>query len=214
MDSDAGGQEHEQEWRLKFLATRAVPNGFAAFSTDTKVPGKGFDGAAAAKAGQDRAHRSSRRVFLPSALLLTPLRSALVLILLCASACVSPGQNAPFTHSPPSSFARVGLTDCLGDTVVRPRSLLLACGDGNAEAVELVWEDWGAPTATARGVIRSLVCDPSCAESRETRDAPGVVVVSQPESCPDGLMSYGLLIYYEYGATAEERVQMNLFCPS
>ncbi|MCC6831132.1 MAG: hypothetical protein IT200_07270 [Thermoleophilia bacterium] len=45
----------------------------------------------------------------------------------------------------------------------RPAQIVLACGDGNAVLNDLVWNGWGAGTATATGTLGTNTCDPTCA---------------------------------------------------
>ena len=46
----------------------------------------------------------------------------------------------------------------------------------------LRWRGWGGPSATATGRVRTLVCDPSCAEGRIER-ATAELTLSEPRAC-------------------------------
>jgi hypothetical protein len=48
--------------------------------------------------------------------------------------------------------------------VVRPSSIVLACGDGNASLTGLSWSSWTATTAAATGWFTHNTCTPNCAQ--------------------------------------------------
>jgi hypothetical protein len=47
---------------------------------------------------------------------------------------------------------------------VRPARIILACGDGNAIALGLTWQRWGATRAAGTGALSLNDCTPDCAE--------------------------------------------------
>jgi hypothetical protein len=47
---------------------------------------------------------------------------------------------------------------------VRPVSIMLACGDGNASLTRLTWSSWTPTTALATGLYTHNLCVPNCAE--------------------------------------------------
>lgn len=51
--------------------------------------------------------------------------------------------------------------NCSGGQV-RPRSIVLACGDGAAVAVDLVWTVWTRTHAMATGIVSQDNCDTGC----------------------------------------------------
>jgi hypothetical protein len=69
------------------------------------------------------------------------------------------------------------IADCGGKPLSEPASLLLACGDGVRMLHDLTWTGWGEPTATARGTVSEVVCEPSCVNGHEVR-SPATVTVS------------------------------------
>ncbi|MFF8448650.1 hypothetical protein ACF06Q_13215 [Streptomyces leeuwenhoekii] len=69
------------------------------------------------------------------------------------------------------------IADCAGKPLSEPVSLLLACGDGGIMLHDLTWTGWGEPTATARGTVSEVVCEPTCVNGREVR-SPATVTVS------------------------------------
>ena len=56
------------------------------------------------------------------------------------------------------------------------------------ELSALRWNGWGSSRAQASGRVRTLVCDPSCAQGK-TEDSTAVLVLSAPRRC-DGKRFY------------------------
>jgi hypothetical protein len=50
------------------------------------------------------------------------------------------------------------------DSRVRPRSIIVSCGDGNLQLRALSWRRWGAPVARGFGAALANDCVPFCAE--------------------------------------------------
>jgi hypothetical protein len=46
----------------------------------------------------------------------------------------------------------------------------------------LRWSGWGNPSATGRGKVDTLICDPTCATGRRERST-AVIVLSKPRRC-------------------------------
>jgi hypothetical protein len=72
------------------------------------------------------------------------------------------GQALAATTRP----AKLPLIDwnCTSPGRVKPATIVLACGDGNAQAVNLTWLKWGARLASARGDLTQNDCTPDCAD--------------------------------------------------
>ncbi len=100
------------------------------------------------------------------------------------SPSVTRTRPAPRTSSPDTASLRAlaavtYLAECVDDSLVqRPRSYVLACGDGNQSLDGLVWSNWGSPRATATGKVVVNNCDPSCADGK-TISYPVRVVASK-----------------------------------
>jgi hypothetical protein len=73
----------------------------------------------------------------------------------------------------------VGVIDLRLRTAIAPDSLQL---NREQQALELEWSGWGTPHATARGKVRTLICDPTCAQGRLAQ-APGTVELSGIRVC-------------------------------
>ena len=128
------------------------------------------------------------------------------------SPSLSPGVSGSSTPSSATSgTSTAGLTDCFNHTVVRPKSLLLACGDGGVTALRLVWQGWGHATSTGRGIISYVVCNPDCANGTE-RQAPATVTVGRLQVCPNGRQSYTRLTY-DYKGNQAGPVTNTVPCP-
>ncbi|MGC8628025.1 MAG: hypothetical protein ACP5VR_10855 [Acidimicrobiales bacterium] len=75
----------------------------------------------------------------------------------------------------------VAVMDCgLGKPSVRPKSLVLACADANAEAVGLKWSSWGSAEAVAKGVYTWNLCLPYCAASKKWGRTAATLTLSDP----------------------------------
>jgi hypothetical protein len=68
---------------------------------------------------------------------------------------------------------------------VRPASITLTCGDGQAGVENMTWTTWSASTATGKGDYFEDPCVPNCADGgRETY--PVQVMLSGVKTSPDG----------------------------
>ena len=54
-------------------------------------------------------------------------------------------------------------TDLADPGTVRPATIQIACGDGNAVATHLVWATWGNDSANGVGTFSQNTCTPDCA---------------------------------------------------
>jgi hypothetical protein len=73
----------------------------------------------------------------------------------------------------------VGVIDLKLRTTIAPDSLQL---NREQEAIELEWTGWGTPHASARGKVRTLICDPNCAQGLLAQ-ASGTVELSDIRVC-------------------------------
>jgi len=73
-----------------------------------------------------------------------------------------PGSTAPPTVAMTQVASQVLVTSCGSGGAVKPASIVLACADGNAQAVKLVWSSWGSSEATGSGDYTVNDCVPSC----------------------------------------------------
>ncbi|MEU6992769.1 serine/threonine-protein kinase [Streptomyces sp. NPDC046465] len=85
------------------------------------------------------------------------------------SAAAEPSRQAPTRIETRPSTRPAAIADCAAKSLPRPDWLLLACGDGKAGLLDLVWSGWGTPTARATGRGWHVICEPSCADGREVQ---------------------------------------------
>lgn len=136
--------------------------------------------------------------------------AVLIVVALPIAAC---GSSSSSSYSSAASGASAaGMTDCSNHTVVRPKLFVLACGDGNAWASNLVWQDWGQATTIGRGIINLNLCDPDCATSKSYLHAQGTLTANRLQVCPDGQQRYTRLTY-DYSGDKTGPVTMTVPCP-
>jgi hypothetical protein len=77
----------------------------------------------------------------------------------------------------PASSARTVVFDCPGQhALVRPRSFVLTCADGNAYFAKLSWTGWTPGLASAKGTLVLNDCTPYCAAGH-FHSYPAIVVL-------------------------------------
>lgn len=74
----------------------------------------------------------------------------------------------------------------------RPKSLTLACGDGNTVLKGLKWSSFGGASAQAKGTFTIDLCEPNCAAGKAA-SFPVTVTASSPRNCKGGLRVYNKL---------------------
>ena len=78
-----------------------------------------------------------------------------------------PAQAAPAHPAAPA--ARLVVFDCPGQhAMVRPKSFVLACADGNSALQKLAWSTWASGLASAKGTLVQNDCTPYCAPGTST----------------------------------------------
>jgi hypothetical protein len=76
----------------------------------------------------------------------------------------------------------VGVVDLANRAAIAPQRMDV---NGEQKLDRLRWSGWGNPSATGRGDVDTLVCDPTCATGRLERST-AVIVLSKPRRCGDG----------------------------
>jgi hypothetical protein len=101
-----------------------------------------------------------------------------------ATASVAPEATAQPLAYGPGAKARlaggaIGVVDLANRAAIAPRRM-----DVNSEQKldRLRWSGWGNPSATGRGAVDTLVCDPTCATGR-LEQSTAVIVLSKPRRC-------------------------------
>jgi hypothetical protein len=77
---------------------------------------------------------------------------------------------------------------------VRPKSIILACGDAGLRAEGLSWSAWGQPRAVATGTAVANTCDPDCATGG-TASFPVTLAADRLATCRDGTRRYTRVTY-------------------
>ena len=52
------------------------------------------------------------------------------------------------------------------DAQFKPKTIILACGDANAQIKNIDWSSWGKRKAKGKGTGRFNTCDPNCAQGK------------------------------------------------
>jgi hypothetical protein len=89
--------------------------------------------------------------------------------------------------------AAIGLPDCTGKLVVRPSSVVLACGDDNFQAKQLRWSGWGQSFAAAQGTASVNDCKPDCAAGH-FHSYPVILIAKGRQTC-SGRPAYAGVTY-------------------
>ena len=74
---------------------------------------------------------------------------------------------------------------------VRPRTITIACADGNLVLAHVQWSSFGGPSARARATYYVNDCKPYCAAGK-FHSYPITLVLSKAKPCPDGKDDYRL----------------------
>jgi hypothetical protein len=111
-------------------------------------------------------------------------RTWLIAVLTLAAAALTmtgltlsgPAQAAT-AHPAAAPAFRTVVFDCPGQhAMVRPKSFVLACADGNSAFDKLTWSAWGPGLASAKGTLVQNDCTPYCAAGHFHR-YPALVVL-------------------------------------
>ncbi len=103
------------------------------------------------------------------------------------------GSTAPATDAtsaPDTSATASGpqvFADCITGSV-EPKSLTVACGDGNFVVADITWDSWGQDEAGGGGTAQVNSCDPNCADGSVGNYISGVTL-SKIDDC-DGTPTY------------------------
>jgi hypothetical protein len=94
---------------------------------------------------------------------------------------VTTPQPLRYLHGARAGLAagRIAVVDLSNRAGIAPATM-----DVNREQrLEAVrWSGWGNPSATGRGRVDTLICDPTCATGRRERSS-AVIVLSRPRRC-------------------------------
>jgi len=77
---------------------------------------------------------------------------------------------------------------------VRPRAIIVACGDANFYFTNLAWSAWSAVQAKASGVAHLNDCRPYCAAGH-FHTYRAIVTLSRPRTCTNGAREFTRLAW-------------------
>jgi hypothetical protein len=80
-------------------------------------------------------------------------------------------------------------------STVRPKKIIVACGDANFYFTNLVWSSWGAKQAVATGIANLNDCKPYCAAGH-FHTYRATVTLSRPRSCSDGVLAFTRMAWH------------------
>jgi hypothetical protein len=126
-----------------------------------------------------------------------------------AGAIAAVGAIAAFAASP------LKITNC-NQASSRPKSLTLACGDGNTVLKGLKWSSFGGATAQAKGTLEMNTCEPNCAQGKDV-SYPVKLKATSPRTCKNGLRVYNKLMIQFTGRaprSASTLKRWTLGCPT
>jgi len=110
---------------------------------------------------------------------LVPVVAALAVtgLILGGSAQAAPARSA-------ASSSQTVVFDCPGQhALVKPKSFILTCADGNAYFAKLAWTSWTPGLASAKGALVLNDCTPYCAAGHFHR-YPAIVVLWGSKAVP------------------------------
>jgi hypothetical protein len=113
-----------------------------------------------------------------------PIATGALILLLLTAAC-----TRTVTVVPPETTTTTPLPGVLTcghlPAQIRPRTIVVACGDGNAGAKSLSWTSWSPDAATGVGDYYQNDCTPDCAQGVFI-DYPAVFTLSVLGQGPSG----------------------------
>ncbi|HEY7397469.1 MAG TPA: hypothetical protein VH538_04145 [Gaiellaceae bacterium] len=110
----------------------------------------------------------------------------LVATMAAASAAATPPRLAGCVPGSPST--------------VRPKKIIVACGDANFYFTKLVWSSWNAKNAVAAGTATMNDCKPYCAAGH-FHTYKATVTLSRAKSCSDGQREFTRMAWRFVSAT-------------
>ena len=107
-------------------------------------------------------------------------RAAVVLALLAVRVAAAGASASP--ASVPGFYGCRAFTSKRPAAVVRPRSIVVACADGNFYLTGIRWSTWGSARAAGAGTGHQNDCTPNCAAGH-FHTYPAMVTLTKPKSC-------------------------------
>jgi hypothetical protein len=114
-----------------------------------------------------------------------------------------------------SAASTVKITNCVKASSA-PKTLTLACGDGNTVLSGLRWSSFGGASASARGTLKMNTCEPNCAAGKVV-SYPVAVQASDQRNCKQGARVYNKITLRFTGRapkSANSLKRWTLGCPT
>lgn len=137
---------------------------------------------------------------------------AAVLAVTAVSVSTSAGATAPRASASISGVRAIG--DCV-HRQVRPRTVIIACGDGSFYVQRIHWADFGGRYALGHGVARINTCRPDCAHGRFLRYAARVTLTSPTHRCRGPHAIYGRVTvrFLHQRVEGHRQISSTVSCP-
>lgn len=120
-------------------------------------------------------------------------RAALLALVALVVALALPAATAASSSNVPGFYGCRVFLSKKPAAVVRPRSIVVACGDGNLYFTRIRWASWTSSTATGTGVGHQNDCTPNCAAGH-FHTYPATARLTKPRPC-DGRTVFTTLIW-------------------
>ena len=89
-----------------------------------------------------------------------------------------------------------------GKPTYKPKSIVVACGDGNNRLTGIKWESYGTVAASGSATAKVNDCKPNCA-SGKTKSFAAVVTLTKPKNCGKGVTQFTRLAETFHRRTAQ-----------
>ena len=86
------------------------------------------------------------------------------------------------------------IPDCGDGASYKPKSVIIACGDGAFRIVKLKWSTWKQSGAAGHGTAKVNTCTPNCAQGK-FKSYPVKLTADKPGACPSGKRAFERLTY-------------------
>ncbi len=86
------------------------------------------------------------------------------------------------------------IPDCGDGAAYKPKSVIIACGDGAFRIAKLKWSSWGKSSAAGHGTAKVNTCTPNCAQGK-FKSYPVTLTADKPGACPSGKRAFKRLTY-------------------
>jgi hypothetical protein len=83
---------------------------------------------------------------------------------------------------------------CGDSASYKPKSVIIACGDGAFRVAKLKWSSWRNTKAVGKGTAKVNTCKPNCAAGK-FKSYPVKLTADKPGSCPNGKRAFTRLTY-------------------